>query len=115
MPTRAPAGPGARGRGGLGARGESTEAATAMRRLLDTPGMEDGGFDVVVVGASTAGCTAARLFGQAGARVALIEKRPDADAYKVTCTHAILSSAAPTIGRIGLAPRLEARGAPRVA
>jgi 2-polyprenyl-6-methoxyphenol hydroxylase-like FAD-dependent oxidoreductase len=70
-------------------------------------------FDVVVVGASIAGCTAARLFALAGARVALVEKRPDPDAYKVTCTHAILSSAVPTIERIGLAPVIEARGALR--
>jgi menaquinone-9 beta-reductase len=73
-----------------------------------------GAFDVVVAGASIAGCTAARLFALAGARVALVEKRPDPGAYKVTCTHAILSSAAPTIERLGLAPLLEARGAVRI-
>jgi 2-polyprenyl-6-methoxyphenol hydroxylase-like FAD-dependent oxidoreductase len=72
-----------------------------------------GAFDVAVVGASIAGCTAARLFALAGARVALIEKRPDPGAYKVTCTHAILSSAVPTIERLGLAPLIEARGAVR--
>jgi 2-polyprenyl-6-methoxyphenol hydroxylase-like FAD-dependent oxidoreductase len=70
-----------------------------------------GDFDVAVVGASIAGCTAARLFAQAGARVALVERRPDPAAYKVVCTHAILSSAVPTINRLGLAPLLEARGA----
>jgi 2-polyprenyl-6-methoxyphenol hydroxylase-like FAD-dependent oxidoreductase len=75
----------------------------------------DGSFDVAIVGASVAGCAAARLFGQAGARVALIEKRPDTEAYKVVCTHAILSSASPTIERMGLAPLLEERGVPRVA
>src|SRR5947207_7957878 len=68
-------------------------------------------FDVVVVGASIAGCTAARLFALQGARVALVERRPDPDAYKVVCTHQILSSAVPTIERMGLAPLLEARGA----
>ena len=70
-------------------------------------------FDVAVVGASIAGCTAARLFALAGARVALVEKRPDPGAYKVVCTHQILSSAVPTIERMGLAPLLEARGAVR--
>src|SRR2546423_5066379 len=70
-------------------------------------------FDVVVVGASIAGCTAARLFALAGARVALVERRPDPGAYKVVCTHQILSSAVPTIERLGLAARLEARGAVR--
>jgi 2-polyprenyl-6-methoxyphenol hydroxylase-like FAD-dependent oxidoreductase len=70
-------------------------------------------FDVAVVGASIAGCTAARLFAHAGARVALIERRPDPNAYKVTCTHGILPSAVPTIQRLGLAPLLDARGAVR--
>src|ERR671919_111189 len=70
-------------------------------------------FDVVVVGASLGGCTAARLFALAGARVALVERRPDPAAYKVTCTHEILSSAVPTIERLGLAPLLEERGAVR--
>jgi menaquinone-9 beta-reductase len=70
-------------------------------------------FDVAVVGASIAGCTAARLFALAGARVALIERRPDPDTYKVVCTHQILSSAVPTIERLGLAPLIEARGAVR--
>src|SRR3954454_12105178 len=68
-------------------------------------------FDVVVVGASIGGFTAARLFGLAGARVALVERRPDPAAYKVTCTHAILPSGVPTIERLGLAPVIEARGA----
>lgn len=70
-------------------------------------------YDVVVVGASLAGCAAARLFGLAGARVALVERRPDPDAYKVTCTHQIQSSATPTIERLGLAPLLERAGAVR--
>lgn len=78
---------------------------TAMRSARD--------FDVAVVGASVAGCTAARLFAQSGARVALIERRHDPAAYKVVCTHAILPPATPTIERLGLAPPLVARGVPR--
>ena len=70
-------------------------------------------FDVAVVGASVAGCTAARLFAQSGASVALIERRDDPAAFKVVCTHAILSPATPTIERLGLAPLLVERGAPR--
>ena len=68
-------------------------------------------FDVAIVGASIAGCTAARMYGQAGARVALIERKPDLDAYKTVCTHFIQSSANGTIERLGLAPLLEERGA----
>ena len=71
-------------------------------------------FDVAVVGASIAGCTAARFYALRGARVALIEQRPDPGAWKVVCTHAIQSSAAPTIERLGLAPLLEERGAVRI-
>ena len=70
-------------------------------------------FDVAVVGASVAGCTAARLFARSGARVALIEQRADPAAYKVTCTHAILSPAAPVMDRLGLTPLLLERGALR--
>jgi menaquinone-9 beta-reductase len=70
-------------------------------------------FDAVVVGASVAGCTAARLYAQRGARVALVEKRPDIDAYKTVCTHYIQPSATPTIDRLGLAPLIEEHGAVR--
>jgi 2-polyprenyl-6-methoxyphenol hydroxylase-like FAD-dependent oxidoreductase len=70
-----------------------------------------GEFDVAIVGASTAGCTAARLFALRGAHVALIERRPALDAYKTVCTHYIQSSATPTIEKLGLAPLLEERGA----
>ena len=70
-------------------------------------------FDVVVVGASVGGCTAARLFAQRGSRVALVEQRPDVDAYKTVCTHYIQPSATPTIERLGLAGPIEERGAVR--
>ena len=73
----------------------------------------DKDFDVVVVGGSVAGCATARLFAQRGASVALVERRTDPAAYKVTCTHAILPPATPAIERLGLAPRLAERGVPR--
>jgi flavin-dependent dehydrogenase len=50
---------------------------------------------------------------EAGARVALVEKRSKPDAYKVTCTHAILPAGAATIERLGLAPLLYEHGALR--
>ena len=74
-------------------------------------GSEGEHYDVAIVGASTAGCTAARLYAQRGARVALIERKPSPDAYKTVCTHFIQSSATPTIERLGLAPLLDERGA----
>jgi flavin-dependent dehydrogenase len=76
-------------------------------------GADGKDFDVAIVGASVAGCTAARLFAQRGASVALVEKRTDPAAYKIACTHAILPPATPAIERIGLAPMLAERGVPR--
>jgi len=70
-------------------------------------------YDVAIVGASVAGCTAARLYAQRGARVALIERKPSADAYKTVCTHYIQPSATPVIEKLGLAPLIEERGAIR--
>lgn len=70
-------------------------------------------YDAVIVGASLAGCTAARLLAGAGARVALVERSPDPDHYKTVCTHYVQPSAAPTVERLGLAELIEARGAVR--
>ena len=84
-----------------------------LHRRPDTHTPAAKKFDVAVVGASVAGCTAARLFAQSGATVALIERRDDPAAYKVVCTHAILPPATPTIERLGLAPLLVERGALR--
>ena len=68
-------------------------------------------YDVAIVGASLSGCTAAILLGRTGAKVALIEKRPDPQAYKRVCSHFIQASAVPTIERIGLyEPIVEAGG-----
>jgi len=75
-------------------------------------------YDAAVVGASLAGCTAAILLARAGARVALVEQRPDASAYKKICTHYIQSSAVPTLERLGLLERMldagALRGRPRI-
>jgi menaquinone-9 beta-reductase len=67
-------------------------------------------YDVAVVGASIAGCTVATLLGRAGARVALLERRPDTASYKTMCTHFVQPSATPAIERLGLAERIEAAG-----
>lgn len=70
-------------------------------------------YDVAIVGASIAGCTAAILLGRAGARVALAERRPDPAAFKRVCGHYIQPSAIPTIERLGLLGRLERAGGVR--
>jgi 2-polyprenyl-6-methoxyphenol hydroxylase-like FAD-dependent oxidoreductase len=69
--------------------------------------------DVLIVGASLAGCTAAILFAQRGLKVALIERNPDVKHYKKMCTHFIQASATPTLQRLGIAGKIEAAGAIR--
>jgi flavin-dependent dehydrogenase len=68
-------------------------------------------YDVAVVGASIAGCTAATFLGRAGARVALIESHSDPNTFKRMCTHFIQPSASPTIERLGLTESFERAGA----
>src|SRR5262245_8776456 len=70
-------------------------------------------YDVAVVGASLAGCTAARLFAQRGLSVDLVEQPAAIDWHKRLCTHYIQACAVPTIRRLGLAPLLEQAGAVR--
>jgi len=67
-------------------------------------------YDAVIVGASLAGCTTATFLGRQGARVALLERSPDPNAYKRACTHLIQAHATPTLERLGLAERIEAAG-----
>lgn len=68
-------------------------------------------YDVVVVGASIAGCTTATLLARDGLRVALVEAHRDENMYKRLCTHFIQSSATPTIERLGIADELDSVGA----
>jgi menaquinone-9 beta-reductase len=72
-----------------------------------------GDYDVAVVGASLAGCTAAILLGRTGAQVALIEKSPDPAAYKRLCSHFIQASAVPILERLGLMEPILAAGGRR--
>lgn len=75
-----------------------------------SPIIGDGAaYDAVVVGGSLAGCTAATLLARSGARVALVEKQPDPNAFKRMCSHFIQASGVPTLERLGwLEPMLEA-------
>jgi len=70
-------------------------------------------YDAVIVGASIAGATAAALLGRQGARVALVERRSDPNAFKRVCGHYIQPSALPTLERLGLLGELERAGAVR--
>ena len=68
-------------------------------------------YDVIVVGASIAGCTAATFLARDGLKVALLEAHRDENMYKRLCTHFIQSSATPTIKRLGVDKELDAAGA----
>jgi flavin-dependent dehydrogenase len=70
-------------------------------------------YDVAIVGASLAGSAAAIMLARSGARVALVEKSPDPQAYKKICTHYIQSSGVPTLERIGLLEPMMQAGALR--
>jgi flavin-dependent dehydrogenase len=59
-------------------------------------------YDVVIVGAGVAGCTAAILYGRAGLRVALIEKHRDISTHKALCGHFVLGGTQPMLRRAGL-------------
>jgi 2-polyprenyl-6-methoxyphenol hydroxylase-like FAD-dependent oxidoreductase len=85
-----------------------------MKMSDDRKTSDDRDYDAAIVGASLAGCTAAILLARAGARVALVEQRPDPTAYKRVCSHFIQSSAMPTLERLGLGEPMEAAGALRV-
>lgn len=80
----------------------------------DSPNTGDGAaYDAVIVGASLAGSAAAIQLGRAGARVALVEKKPDPNAYKRTCSHFIQAGGVPAIERLGLLEAIEAAGGKR--
>lgn len=70
-------------------------------------------YDVAIVGASLAGCAAARLLSQQGLSVALIEQHSAVDWYKRLCTHYIQACAVPAIQQLGLEPLIEEAGGVR--
>jgi len=90
---------------------ESVPAAEPRSTQDSSP--TDSHQDAVIVGASLAGCASAILLARAGARVALVEQRPDPDAYKRICTHYIQSSAIGTLERLGLLEPMMRAGAVR--
>ncbi|MDO8211964.1 NAD(P)/FAD-dependent oxidoreductase [Conexibacter sp. CPCC 206217] len=90
--------------------GVSEDRAPRLHATQSARGEE---FDAVIVGASLAGCTAALKLGRAGARVALVEQRPDPHAFKQVCSHFVQASAVPTLERLGLLDAVTAAGAVR--
>ncbi|MFJ3880293.1 NAD(P)/FAD-dependent oxidoreductase [Streptomyces sp. NPDC090077] len=80
---------------------------------MTEPESTGDGYDVVISGASLAGSAAAILLARHGARVALLERRSDPEAYKVLCTHSLTANAHPVLDGLGLLPALEKAGAVR--
>lgn len=70
-------------------------------------------YDVVVVGASIAGCSTAIFLARAGANVLLVERSPDIAAHKTVCGHYIQGGTIPTIERLGLLEPMVEAGAVR--
>ncbi|HTA13601.1 MAG TPA: NAD(P)/FAD-dependent oxidoreductase [Solirubrobacteraceae bacterium] len=75
------------------------------------PGRTD--YDVAIIGASLAGCSAAIMLARSGARVALVEKSPDPQAFKRICSHYIQSSGVRPLERMGLIEPMMQAGAVR--
>jgi 2-polyprenyl-6-methoxyphenol hydroxylase-like FAD-dependent oxidoreductase len=67
-------------------------------------------YDVVIAGASLAGCATAILLGRAGFSVALVEKKPDPSAFKRVCSHFIQASGVPALERLDLLDPIMAAG-----
>ncbi|MCF1593192.1 FAD-dependent oxidoreductase [Streptomyces muensis] len=67
--------------------------------------------DVIIVGASIAGCTAATAYGRAGLRVALVERHRSPRAHKTLCGHFVLGGTHGVLERMGFWQPMLARGA----
>ncbi|MFF5701117.1 NAD(P)/FAD-dependent oxidoreductase [Streptomyces sp. NPDC012794] len=57
-------------------------------------------YDVIIVGASIAGCTAATAYGRAGLRVALLERHRSPQAHKTLCGHFVLGGTHDVLQRL---------------
>ncbi|MFJ3921485.1 FAD-dependent oxidoreductase [Streptomyces sp. NPDC090022] len=68
-------------------------------------------YDVIIVGASIAGCTAATAYGRAGLRVALVERQRSPQAHKTLCGHFVLGGTHGVLQRLGFWQPMVARDA----
>lgn len=76
-------------------------------------GSSDSTYDIVIVGSGVAGSAAAIHYGRLGLRVALLDRSPDPQHFKKTCTHSIQASAEPFIEELGIADELRAERVPQ--
>ncbi|MCW6006094.1 FAD-dependent monooxygenase [Micromonospora sp. CPCC 205371] len=68
-------------------------------------------YDVIIVGASLAGCTAATAYGRAGLRVALLERHRSPQAHKTLCGHFILGGTQDVLRQMGFWQPMLTQGA----
>ncbi|WP_168724389.1 NAD(P)/FAD-dependent oxidoreductase [Streptomyces sp. A1547] len=68
-------------------------------------------YDVIIVGASIAGCTAATAYGRAGLRVALVERHRSPQAHKTLCGHFVLGGTHDVLERLDFWQPMVAHGA----
>jgi 2-polyprenyl-6-methoxyphenol hydroxylase-like FAD-dependent oxidoreductase len=68
-------------------------------------------YDVIIVGAGIAGCTAAIGYGRAGLRVAVLERHRSPQAHKTLCGHFILGGTHDVLRRLDLWQPMLDRGA----
>ncbi|MDI9244611.1 NAD(P)/FAD-dependent oxidoreductase [Marinobacter sp. CHS3-4] len=68
-------------------------------------------YDVIIVGAGSAGCAAALLYARAGVSVALVEKASAIDAYKPLCTHYVQPGGVAVLKDLGVYQTLLDKGA----
>ena len=67
-------------------------------------------YDVVIVGASVAGCLSAIEFAKRGVRVAVIEKNASPDKYKVVCSHILHANVVEELRALGVYEDMLERG-----
>jgi 2-polyprenyl-6-methoxyphenol hydroxylase-like FAD-dependent oxidoreductase len=68
-------------------------------------------YDVIIVGAGIAGCTAATAYGRAGLRVALLERQRSLRAHKTLCGHFVLGGTHDVLDRLDFWPAMVDHGA----
>src|SRR5438045_1152233 len=88
--------------------GATAGETAAIFRTAASAMTGQGDYDVVIVGASIAGCTAATLYGRQGLKVALVDRESSPDYYKKICNHFIQPFAVQTFKRLGIVETLEA-------
>ncbi|MFE8070844.1 NAD(P)/FAD-dependent oxidoreductase [Marinobacteraceae bacterium S3BR75-40.1] len=71
---------------------------------------QEASYDVAIVGAGIAGCTAALLYARAGLKVALLERAASLDDYKPLCTHYLQPGAVPVLRELSLYEAVLAEG-----